>query len=77
MSKYSVGALDWCSSNPARGGLLNTLKAKNRMLRKWLKRRSLRFSDKERGLLARQAFGIRRSVLLELGTIVTPDTLLR
>jgi len=38
--------------------------------------RSLRFSDKERALLARKAFGIPRKVLLKMGTIVTPDTLL-
>ena len=37
----------------------------------------MRFSDKERALLARKAFGIPRKVLLKLGTIVTPDTLLR
>ena len=53
------------------------LKAENRMLRERLKGRSLRFSDRERALLARKAFGIPRKVLLELGTIVTPDTLLR
>jgi hypothetical protein len=53
------------------------LKAENRMLRERLKGRSLRFSDRERALLARRAFGIPRKVLLELGTIVTPDTLLR
>ncbi len=47
------------------------------MLRERLKGRALRFSDAERALLARKAFGIPRQVLLELGTIVTPDTLLR
>src|SRR5436190_21364575 len=47
------------------------------MLRERLKGHSLRFTDKERALLARKAFGIPRKVLLELGTIVTPDTLLR
>jgi putative transposase len=47
------------------------------MLRERLKGRSLRFSDRERALLARKAFGIPRKVLLELGTIVTPDTSLR
>src|SRR6185295_14360662 len=47
------------------------------MLRERLKGRCLRFSDRERALLARKAFGIPRKVLLELGTIVTPDTLLR
>ena len=47
------------------------------MLRERPTGRSLRFTDKERALLARKAFGIPRKVLLELGTIVTPDTLLR
>jgi putative transposase len=53
------------------------LKSENRMLRERLRGRSLRLSDQERALLARKAFGIPRNVLLELGTIVTPDTLLR
>jgi transposase InsO family protein len=57
--------------------VIEYLKAENRMLRERLKGRSLRFSDRERVLLARKAFGISRKVLLELGTIVTPDTLLR
>jgi hypothetical protein len=52
------------------------LKAENRMLRERLNGRSLHFSDGERALLARKAFGIPRKVLLELGTIVTPDMLL-
>jgi len=53
------------------------LKAENRMLRARLNGRSLRFTDKERALLARKAFGIPRKVLIDLGMIVTPDTLLR
>jgi transposase InsO family protein len=53
------------------------LKTENRLLRERLNGRSLRFSDAERALLARKAFGIPRKVLLELGAIVTPDTLLR
>jgi hypothetical protein len=57
--------------------VIEYLKAENRMLRERLKGRSLRFSDRERALLARKAFGIPRKVLLELETIVTPDTLLR
>jgi putative transposase len=57
--------------------VIEYLKAENRMLRERLEGRSLRFSDRERALLARKAFGIPRKVLLELGTIVTPDTLLR
>ena len=47
------------------------------MLRERLSGRSLRCTDKGRALLARKAFGIPRKVLFELGTIVTPETLLR
>src|SRR5512138_2466783 len=57
--------------------VIEYLKAENRMLRERLNGRSMRFTDKERALLARKAFGIPRKVLLNLGTIVTPDTLLR
>ena len=57
--------------------VIEYLKAENRMLRERLKGRSLRFGDQERALLARKAFGIPRKVLLDLGAIVTPDTLLR
>jgi hypothetical protein len=57
--------------------VIEYLKAENRMLRERVKGRSLRFNDRERALLARKAFGIPRKVLVELGTIVTPDTLLR
>ena len=56
---------------------IEDLKVENRMLRERLNGPSLRFTDKERALVARKAFGIPRKVLLELGTIVTPDTLLR
>jgi hypothetical protein len=57
--------------------VIDYLKAENRMLRERLKGRSLLFSDQERALLARKALGIPRKALLELGTIVAPDTLLR
>ena len=57
--------------------VIEYVNTENRMLRERLNGRSLRFSDKERALLARKAFGIPRKVLLELGTIVTPDTLPR
>jgi hypothetical protein len=52
--------------------VIEYLKAENRMLRERLKGCSLRFSDRERALVARKAFGIPRQVLLELGTIVIP-----
>ena len=57
--------------------VIEYLKAENRMLRERLEGPSVRFSDRERALLARKAFSIPRKMLLELGTIVTPDTLLR
>ena len=57
--------------------VIEYLKAENRRLRERLNGRSLRLTDRERALLVRKAFGIAGKVLLELGTIVTPDTLLR
>jgi hypothetical protein len=57
--------------------VIEYLMAENRMLRERLKRRSLRFTDRERALPARRAFGIPRRVLLDLGTTVTLETLLR
>ena len=53
------------------------LKAENRLLRERLKGKRLRFTDAERALLARKAKALGRKALLELGSIVTPDTLLR
>jgi len=47
------------------------------MLRERLKGRCLRFTDVERALLARKAKAVGRKALLELDTIVSPDTLLR
>ena len=57
--------------------VIDYLQAENSMLRERLKGRRLRFSDAERALLARKAKAVGRRALLELGTIVTPDTLLR
>ena len=42
-----------------------------------LRGRRLRFTDTERALLARKAKAIGRKALLELDTVVSPDTLLR
>ena len=53
------------------------LKTENGLLHERLKGRGLRFTDAERALLARKAHELGRRALLELGTIVTPDTLLR
>lgn len=57
--------------------VIEYLRTENRMLRERLEGRSLRFSDRESALLTRKAFGIPRKVLLERGTLVTPDTLQR
>jgi transposase InsO family protein len=57
--------------------IIEYLQAENSMLRERLKGRRLRFSEAERALLARKAKAVGRTALLELGTIVTPDTLLR
>ncbi len=57
--------------------LIDYLKAENGMLRERLRGRRLRFTDTERALLARKAQALSRKALRELGTIVTPDTLLR
>ena len=54
------------------------LREENRVLEARLpKGRRLRFTDAERRRLASRAVVIRRTVLRELATIVTPDTLLR
>ena len=53
---------------------IDYLKAENRMLLQRLNGRRLRFTDAERVLLARKAKALGRKALLELGTIVTPDT---
>ena len=57
--------------------VIDYLKAENRMLRQRQKGRRLCFTDAERALLARKASGIPRKVLVDIGTIVAPDTLLR
>ncbi len=53
------------------------LKEENRVLREQLGRRRLRFTNDQRRRLAAKGKAIGRRVLRELGTIVTPDTILR
>ena len=53
------------------------MKAENRMLRARLGGRRIVFTDAERRQLAEKARALGRKVLHELGTIVTPETLLR
>ncbi len=56
---------------------IDYLKAENRMLRARLGGRRIGFTDAERRQLAEKARALGRKALHELGTIVTPDTLLR
>lgn len=53
------------------------LQAENRVLRSKLSGKRLRFTDAERRRLARAANKLSRKTLMQLGTLVTPDTLLR
>jgi transposase InsO family protein len=57
--------------------VIEFLQAENRLLKEKLGGKRLRFSDAERALLARKAKAVGRKALLELDTIVSPDTLLR
>jgi len=57
--------------------VIEFLQAENRLLKDRLRGRRLRFTDAERALLARKAKAVGRKALLELDTIVSPDTLLR
>jgi transposase InsO family protein len=57
--------------------VIEFLQAENRLLKERLRGRRIRFTDAEWALLARKAKAIGRKALLELDTIVSPDTLLR
>ena len=57
--------------------VIEFLQAENRLLEYRLRGRRIRFTDAERALLARKAKAVGRKALLELDTIVSPDTLLR
>jgi hypothetical protein len=57
--------------------VIEFLQAENRFLKKRLHGRRLRFTDAERALLARKAKAVGRKALLDLDTIVSPDTLMR
>jgi putative transposase len=57
--------------------VIEFLQAENRLLKQKLGGKRLRFTDAERALLARKAKAVGRKALLELDTIVSPDTLLR
>ncbi|MGZ5172250.1 MAG: hypothetical protein ACXWCY_32965 [Burkholderiales bacterium] len=57
--------------------LIEFLQAENRLLKERLQGKRIRFTDGERALLARKAKAVGRKALLELDTIVSPDTLMR
>jgi transposase InsO family protein len=57
--------------------VIEFLQAENRLLKDRLRGRRIRFTDAERVLLAHKAKAVGRKALLELDTIVSPDTLLR
>jgi putative transposase len=57
--------------------VIEFLQAENRLLKERLRGKRIRFTDAERALLARKAKTVGRKALLELDTIVSPDTLLR
>ena len=57
--------------------VIEFLQAENRLLKDRLRGKRIRFNDAERALLARKAKAVGRKALLQLDTIVTPDTLMR
>jgi putative transposase len=57
--------------------VIEFLQAENRMLKDRLRGKRIRFTDAERALLARKAKAVGRKALMELDTIVSPDTLMR
>src|SRR5438552_5368310 len=57
--------------------VIEFIQAENRLLKDRLRGRRIRFTDAERALLARKAKAVGRKALLELDSIVSPDTLLR
>src|ERR1700680_94585 len=57
--------------------VIEFLQAENRLLKDRLRGKRIRFTDAEPALLARKAKAVGRKALLELETIVSPDTLLR
>src|SRR4029077_10421773 len=57
--------------------VIEFLQAENRLLKDRLRSKRIRFTDAERALLARKAKAVGRKALLQLDTLVSPDTLLR
>lgn len=57
--------------------VIEFLQAENQLLKRRLRGKRIRFTDAERALLARKAKAVGRKALLQLDTIVSPDTLMR
>lgn len=62
--------------NQRQQDVVEYLREENRVLREQLGDRRLRFTDDQRRRLAVRAKGLGRKLLAEVGTLVTPDTLL-
>jgi putative transposase len=56
--------------------VIEYLREENRVLREQLGNRRLRFTDDQRRRLAERAKGLGRKLLAEVGSLVTPDTLM-
>ena len=63
--------------NRSQQDVIEYLQAENRVLREQLGDGRLLFTDAQRSRLAARAKAIGRKGLFEIGTLVTPDTLLR
>jgi transposase InsO family protein len=63
--------------NRSQQDVIEYLQEENRVLREQLGGKRLRFTDQQRRRLAAKAKSIGRKGLLEIGALVTPDTLLR
>ncbi len=75
MQMILVALAGWV--NQQQLAVIEYLKEENRVLREHVGRRRLRFTDDQRRRLAAKGKVLGRRVLRELGTIVTPDTILR
>lgn len=63
--------------NREQSRVIEYLLAENRILRARVSRSCIKFTDGDRCSLAQKSKGISRRILNEIGTLVTPDTLLR
>jgi transposase InsO family protein len=57
--------------------VIEFLQAENQLLKERLSGKRIRFTEAERALLARKAKAVGRKALLQLDTLVSPDTLMR